>query len=431
MEETMVDKEITLGDLRKELSDLQNKQTLVVKNIAELKETLQKDYDDLTEDKIQNVEKAIDAFNDEYKGYNEKMTSLKLEIKAAEELKHSREKHTGNITASVLQDKKLTDSQKEDAFRKAFVEAVKGNDAEYKKFLSTADTDGTTADAFGALIPTFVASEIQTKMEEYGTLFAKANITTVKGLMSFPVEVNATDAVKHKEGSGAISDEEITLEEITVRPAMIKKAIEWSDELELSTPVNLLSYLINEFTRKIVQKIEVEMLSGEKDQKGLEGIIHYIEDDRYVHGKAIDTPEFTDISFLISRVRGTNPIIVMNRATYFTYVDLTDTAGRPIFTEVSNNNGVTYLLRGTPVKFNDLIPSFEDATLGQPYAICMVDNAYKINAPDGTTPSFIVDRVTKMREDKASLMGKCFLGGRPTKLDGITVLTKTALPTPK
>ncbi len=424
-------KSMTLGDLRKTLAEISKKQEEIVENISELSTDLKKNYDNLTAEKAQNIEKAIDEYNNEWAEFAKKATEVALEITKKEEEKEKSIKSTKNITEGIIISKNLTADEKDNVFAKAFAMAIKGQDSDYKKFLSTTDTDGVTADAFGALIPTFMATEIQQKMEEYGTLFAKAEISTVKGLMTFPVEVAATDAVKHEEGSGAIDDEEITLEEVIVKPAMIKKAISWTDELELSTPIDLLGYLINEFTRKIVQKIEVEMISGAKDQKGLEGIVRYIDGDKYVHGKAITEQSFTDISYLVSRVRGTNPIIVMNRTTYFDYVDLTDTTGRPIFSEVSNNEGVTYLLRGTPVKFNDLIPSFDKAAEGQPFAICMVDNAYKINAPAGLTPSFIVDRATKAKEDIANLTGKSFLGGRPVKLDGITVLTKTALPIAK
>ena len=418
---------MTLAQMRKSLEEAKVQQDELVNSITETNEALEGNIENLSEERVENLSKAILGFKEEHKTISNEITRLVEEINIQEEKNASIMNSTKSISSEMINMKKGNDKELEKSFMDAWSKAIKGDKTEYQKMLSTAPTDGLVEDAFGGLVPTFVVEGIQAKMENYGTLLAKAGITTIAGLVKFSYEVLVTPAQNHKEGAAPITDEEITLGQALVSPEMIKKTITWTDELEMMSAVDLVNYLTNEFIREITKKIEFDMINGAKDMQGLEGISAYAGSE-FVKAEVVVETEFANILSLLKNCRGANKVIFMNEETFYNYQGLVDTTGRPIFNSIANNGQVINTLFGVRVDFLDALPAFDEAVINQTFAICMVDGAYRINAPRGMTPSFILDRVTGATADTARLTGKCFLGGRPVKLKGISTLTKGAIP---
>lgn len=382
----------------------------------------------LTEKKMADMtQEQVDAKMEIVKGFEEELVELQAKqvtLKAEKAELESRQKGAFNSTKNVKVSKgaSIKDSNE---FTNVFAEMIKtGNDTEYKKFLSTDATDGSTAGAFGVLVPTIVESTIQETFEDYSGLFNDARFTQIAGSLKIPVEISNTGAENHVEGAVAPAEEEITLDEAIINPEMIKKWITWTDELEIMSAVDLLAYLYSEFTREIIKKAEKDMLFGAIDGKGLEGIVEYAGTD-YVSEVSIPETGFTfaQILSMLGNTKGDNVRFYMNRKTFYNDVmAMVDTTGRPIWSAISDNNTQSYTLFGAPVRFIDALNPISLAGEGEAVIVAMNQGAYHINAPKGRTPMFILDRATLMTEDKSRLLGKLYLGGRPRQLEGATVL---------
>ena len=163
----------------------------------------------------------------------EEMRSLqehKAELVALETRKAQAEEiRTGKTdeTVEVIEERKEVDTMKKiEEYRNskeyidAFAEYVKtGKDEEVRALLTT-----NVGDAGEVAIPDFVSDIIKTDWLESGILSRVAKIS-VGGNYKQQFELTAGDAVIHDEGSGAVSEEELTLGTVTLIPQSIKKWI--------------------------------------------------------------------------------------------------------------------------------------------------------------------------------------------------------------
>lgn len=317
--------------------------------------------------------------------------------------------------------KTLVDSKE---FTDAYVKAIKGDTAEYKKFLSTTATDGTTAGAFGVVVPTVVLDAIEKKLNDYGGLLADAEITTIKGLMKIPYEVSRTGAEVHKEGAAAVSEEEITLGERMLDPEFIKKYITWTDKLETMSSVDLINYLTDEFLEEIFIKAESEMIYGAADQNCLEGITKIdpktgLTTKFFIGEELTWATGFTAQGYL--RPGQKQVKVYMNRRTFFQNIlTIQDANGNPIYTIEQGQP----FYNGLPVVYTDALPAYADAADGDAVMLMGVSGSYAVNAPNGLVPQFIRDDYTLMTSDKSRLLGKLMLAGTVKKLESWVVLCK-------
>lgn len=372
-------------------------------------------------------QEEFDEKNDTLKTLEKELATKDLEIATKqasydEQLIARKNAITASHNKKTMED--VEDQRGSKAFEDAWVKAIKtGDSADFNKFL--ASNDGVTAgDSFGATVPTFVAQGIERKLADYGHLLTHANITSIRGILRIPIEVEASGAGVHAEGSAMLDEETITLEQVVVDPVNIKKWISWTDELEAMSSIDLMNYLVNEFVEKIIIKAEKDMLHGADANKGLYGIVT----EAKAGSSRVKTikPEKLDFTLpfqALGEIRSNEPInFYMNRTTFYSHIaTITDLNGNPLY-GVDAKQRPTF--SGMPVLFTDELPAYDVATEDQAVIVALAKNAYRINAPEGLTPSFILDPYTLAREDKKILVGRMYLGGRLAKHQGAVVITK-------
>lgn len=429
------------------LNDLTAKQNQNDLRMAELVKRVNTEHAKLAEGNKQNlnlaqveeVKENIKNLTIEFEQLNMEKTQLEMEKNALEEALNNGIPTPMNTNFGAKNQSDVEKLVKSKELLNAYAKAMKGDVAEYNemvKTVSTTATDGETAGAFGTLIPEYVANEIQRKMVHYGALWNHARKIAIKGLYKLSVEVSATGAEIHKEGTAAPTEEEIVLDGRLLDPEMIKKWITWTDEIEIMSGIDLINYLTDEFIEKIMIKVEYEMLYGAADQKGLEGIVTFAKStdkklNAYVN--AVNTADATgakisyiDLLKTISKIRGTNIKWFMRQETFYeSILSITDTSDRPIWASLQNNGeSESMAILGRRVEFSDAFSSVETASVGDAIILAQAENAYTINHPDGMTPNFIQDPYSLAESDKKKLVGKLFSAGTPSKLNGATVLLK-------
>lgn len=103
-------------------------------------------------------------------------------------------------------------------------------------------------------VPTLVDTIIRTAWEK-DMILSRVRKTTFKGNVKVPFERAADDAYEHGEGTTAITEEDLTLGVVELKPKNIKKFIRLSDEIIATGGEALVTYIYSELAHKIIKKL--------------------------------------------------------------------------------------------------------------------------------------------------------------------------------
>ena len=130
----------------------------------------------------------------------------------------------------------------------AYADYIKsGKDEEVRSLLTTNVGVGTVA------VPDFVYDIVKTAWEKSDIMSLVRKVNGA-GNLKVQFEISGSDAVIHDEGSGAVSEETLTLGIVTLVPVSIKKWISISDEVYDLRGESFLRYIYDELTYRIAKK---------------------------------------------------------------------------------------------------------------------------------------------------------------------------------
>lgn len=192
----------------------------------------------------------LEALNAELDAIEERKKALKIEV---EERKKAAEAVAAGAGKEVRKGKEVeTMTNKEirntPQYIEAFAKYIKtGKDAECRALLTEDATDGVVP------VPELVESRVRQAWEN-DKIFSRVSKTFVRGNLKVGFEISATDAVVHKEGTDAPSEEELVLGIVNMVPEYIKKWISVSDKVLAMGAEEFLAYIYDELTYKIIKK---------------------------------------------------------------------------------------------------------------------------------------------------------------------------------
>lgn len=350
----------------------------------------------------------------------EEMRSLqehKAELVALETRKAQAEEiRTGKTdeTVEVVEERKEVNTMKKiEEYRNskeyidAFAEYVKtGKDEEVRALLTT-----NVGDAGEVAIPDFVSDIIKTDWLESGILSRVAKIS-VGGNYKQQFELTAGDAVIHDEGSGAVSEEELTLGTVTLIPQSIKKWIGVSDEINDMKGEAFLNYVYKELAHKIRVKAEsilIDKIAALNTSASETAVCA----KKVKAGAALGTIA-TALGEL--NAEATNPIIVMNPSTKAAFK-------AAVYAGQFNADP----FEGLQVVLTNALPAVGTATENQVYAIVGDFNYGALaNFPKGEGVEIKYDDKTKMTEDIIRILGREFIAVEPVACRAFVNITKPA-----
>lgn len=349
-------------------------------------------------------EAALDAMMEETQKNSERKSELlarKAEIEAEEAEARAvidGKKNVTEVTGKKEEKMTLNEVRSSVAYVNAYAEYIKtGKDEEVRSLLTNLVEGGTIP------VPTMVQDAVEHAWANTSIL-NRIQRVSVPGVLEVPYEVSATGAVEHTEGTAAPAEEVLEIGTIEIKPAMLKKWIAYTDEVEAMKGEAFLNYLNAEIAQRIYE-------AG--DKKAVEAMLNTTLKASATH--AFDaTTIFAGLAQLSDEAK--NPVAIMSRATYFNdFMSLVDTTGRPIYNVVVENGRPTYYINGVEVIFSG-------ETGGK---IVLVDlDGLKCNTPSGDSIKFLKDPYTLATEDKVRLIGKLYMGVAVVKPGRTVVITK-------
>lgn len=267
-----------------------------------------------------------------------------------------------------------------------------GNDQECRAIL-TENVDG------GMLpVPSFVDEVVKTAWEK-DEILSRVTKTYFKGNLKVAFELSADGAYIHTEGTTAVTEEDLQLGIVTMLPAMIKKFVKISDETVAMGGESFLRYIYDELTYRITKAIADQIVyligSGGAADSSHVGV-GYLD-----IAPALDT--VAQLYALLSD-EATNPVIIMNRATYADFAAAQAAA-----------NYAFDPFMGLPVLFNNSLPSYTTAEEADAYLIVGDLSGAQVNYPEGDDVVIKYDDLTLAEADMVKIVGRQYAAIALTK----------------
>ena len=289
----------------------------------------------------------------------------------------------------------------------AYAQYIKtGKDEECRALLTQ-----NVGDAGQVAVPDLVYEVVQTDWLKSEVMSLVKKIS-VKGNYRVQFELSAGDAVIHNEGSGAVSEEELTLGVVTLIPESIKKWISVSDEVLDMTGEAFLRYIYDELTYKIMTKAESVLIDKIKSLP---------ETATATSVSAKKVKAGADVTTIIAakgklNAEAKNIVAVMSPAT------------QSAFEAASvGKNFAMDPFRGVKVITTNALPDIDTATENQVYAI-IGDFGYGAlaNFPAGDSVEIKIDDKGKMKSDLVDILGREFIAVEPIANRAFVNITKPA-----
>lgn len=354
---------------------------------------------------------AINNATEERKALNER----KAELKDLEERKATaKELEEGKTPDSVVEERKeertmvkIEEYRNSKEYVDAYAEYIKTGKADEVRSLLTTNV----GEAGEIAVPELVYDIIQTDWLKSGimSLVKKLN---VQGNMKVQFELSAGDAVIHDEGSGAVSEEELTLGIVTLIPESIKKWISISDEALDMRGEAFLRYIYSELTYRIAIKAEA-VLIGKIAALPTSATATSVSAKKVKAGAAVGTIA-TALGEL--NAEASNPVAVMNPATKAAFITASYTAGFAIDP-----------FEGLNVILTNALPAVGTASENDVYAI-VGDFGFGAlaNFPNGDAIEIKVDDKTAMTSDLVRILAREYVAVEPIANRAFVNITKPA-----
>jgi len=352
------------------------------------------------EESLKEERKALE----EHKVELEELEQRKAQAKEIEERKTDA---PVEIIESRKEENKMTDIEVRNSaeYIDAFAEYIKtGKDAECRSLL-TENVSGDVA------VPDMVYDIIKTNWLKSGIMSLVKKIN-VQGNMKVQFELSAGDAVIHTEGSGAVTEEELTLGIVTLVPTSIKKWISVSDEALDMRGSAFLQYVYDELTYKIARKCEATLI-GKIAALSTTASKSAVSAQKVKAGAAVTTIA-TAIGQLSAEAQ--NPVVVMNPATKAAFISAALSAQYSVDP-----------FQGLPVYTNNDLPALSGAAEDTVYAI-VGDFGYGAlaNFPNGDGVDVKVDDKSQMEYDLVRILGREYVAVEPIACNAFVNITAPA-----
>lgn len=328
----------------------------------------------------------VEKLTAEAKELNEKRAALVEERKQAEAKvlasAETTEEHENREAKPVMEN---TITRNSPEYINAYAEAIKtGDDKELRSLLTENVTGGTVA------VPDVVANFVKEAWES-NEIWRRVPKTYLKGNYKIQVELNAPIAVVHTEGGDPISEENLQLGIVELKPVYFKKYVKVSDEAMSLTGEAFLQYIYAEITDRIIAAIIKELIYriGDSSDASVAGVPH----SAIIQGAIANTDIINAIGQLKGELR--DVVVMISRSAYAQYKALQFAAGYPID-----------IFDGLEVLFTDQLPTGVRAIVGS------LRDGVHANLPNGQEVEFKIDdtSLALTSADMVGILGRMYVG---------------------
>lgn len=328
----------------------------------------------------------VEKLTAEAKELNEKRAALVEERKQAEakvlESAEVTEEHE-NREAKPIMENTITRNSPE--YINAYANAIKtGDDKELRSLLTENVQSGTVA------VPDVVADFVKEAWES-NEIWRRIPKTYLRGNYKIQFEINAPIAVAHVEGTDPISEENLQMGIVELRPLYFKKYVKVSDEAMSLTGEAFLRYIYAEITDRVIAAIINDLMTAivRSINTSVTGIPHSAS----INGAIANTDIINAIGQLKGELR--DVVVMTSRSAYAQYKALQFAAGYPID-----------IFDGLEVLFTDQLPTGVRAIVGS------LRDGVHANLPNGQEVEFKIDdtSLALTSADMVGILGRMYVG---------------------
>ena len=286
----------------------------------------------------------------------------------------------------------LAEIRKSNEYAQAYARFLVSNDDTECRTLLTDQVQGGYVP-----VPTFLEEKIQTAWEK-SEILDLVKKTYFKGIVKVGFELSASDASIHVEGADAPNQETLTFGTVSIAPQTIKKWIKLSDEAVENTTIDMIDYIYDELTHKIVEYAEtiiinkIASLPAQATSSSVSaGVVTITE-----------VAKNTILNAVVQLQAGARDLhLVMNRGTYSALRSL----------ELDANYGVDVFegLRDRII-FTNALKSVDSASEDDVVIIVGDFNFVQANFPAGQDVKVKYDDLTEAEADLVKFVGKMNVG---------------------
>ena len=239
-------------------------------------------------------------------------------------------------------------------------------------------------------VPSMVDPIIKTAWEK-DQILSRVNKTGFKGNLQSAFERAGDPAYEHLEGTTAITEEDLTLGVVELKPKMIKKFIRVSDEVIATGGEALVSYVYRELTYRILkllkEKVIYDITSASTSHSGSAVGIPKIEGE----------PSLTIVPTAEANLsdEAENVVVIINRLTSAAFVSA----------RVAGNFAVDPY-DGLAVLYASSLPAYSSAEDNAVWMIVGDLNGAHVNYPEGEGVITKYDDVTEAEADMVKIHGR-------------------------
>ena len=247
-------------------------------------------------------------------------------------------------------------------------------------------------------VPTLVDTIIRTAWEK-DMILSRVRKTGFKGNLKVPFERAADPAYEHGEGTTAITEEDITLGVVELKPVMIKKFIRLSDEIVAIGGEPLVRYIYEELAHQIIMKLSklvIGDITGASTSHSSSAIgIPKIDGSPDLSVVVTAEAELTD--------EAENVVVIINRKTSAAFHQA----------KVAGNFAVDPY-DGLTVLYSSALPAYSTASDNAVWMIVGDLNGAQVNYPEGEGIITKYDDVTEAEADMVKVHGRQYAGHKVT-----------------
>ena len=333
----------------------------------------------------------LDAIEEEARAIATEIETRKAEEAKKVEIRQAVAEGAGETIETLPTEERKIMSNEEIRNSKQYIDAYaeymkSGDDKEVRALLTENGTNGTVP------VPEFVYEIVKNAWQKEG-IMSRVRKSYLKGNLKVGFEISADGAYVHSEGSGAVTEEALTLGIVNLVPETIKKWISVSDEVMDLRGEEFLRYIYDELTYRIAKKAADELV-GKIVAAGTSS-----------SSTAVGLPQVTQTQIAVGNIaaalgnlsdQASDPVIIMNKLTWSAYKAAQYAASVPVDP-----------FEGLPVLYSDKLPAFSAATTGICYAIVGdLGEGALANFPAGENIQLKYDDMTLATSDLVRVIGR-------------------------
>lgn len=366
---------------------------------------------------LENPEADLDALNEEARTLAEesdqlaaKLDELKAEAQKADEIRTQiaegkigeiKEEHQEGKTMDIREIR--SSAEYCEAYKKYI---ITGEDKECRSLLST---NATAATGY-VPVPVLVENIIKTAWEG-NELLTRVNKTGFKGNLKVPFEKSADGAYVHGEGTTGLTEEDLQIGVVELKPENIKKWIKISDEAIALGGEAFVEYIYKEMVYRVLLKL-VEELIGDVTSAGTSNTTSAIGIPKVSAAPAVMT--IADAAANLSE-EAQNICVVLNRL-----------SEQQFNAAYAAANFAIDPYAGLPRIYTSALPAYSTASDNATYAIVGDLKALQVNYPEGEGVIIKWDELTYAEDDMVKVIARQFAGHDVTAPGRLVRLTKPA-----